>query len=104
MKYVYQTESMDALRLTFEQMLEEIDRLNEELGRADEANLELYDEANELEAALDRLRETYEQDMFDAAEDYLDLERSYNVLSDQYVDLYDHLLDEDSIGTIPFSR
>ena len=100
MPYTYQNEDMDALRLTFEEMLYEIEFLKTALDNADAANIELYDEANELEDALERLREEYDQDMFDAAEDYVELERSYNILAEQYVDLHDWLMDDDFVGII----
>ena len=100
MKYTYQNEDMDALRLTFEEMLHEIEFLKAALDNADEAVIELYEEANDLEARLNRLREEYDQDMFDAAEDYVELERSYNILAEQYVDLHDWLMDDDFVGII----
>jgi len=97
MSYNYQSDDMDALRVTFISMLEDINDLRQSLSDADDANLELYDEANELEAELDRLREMYDQDMFDAAEDYVELERSYNQLADKYIDLHDWIHDEDFV-------
>jgi len=100
MSDIYQNDDMDALRVTFEDMMFEIETLKDDLTDADAANLELYDEANELEAELDRLREMYDQDMFDAAEDYVELERSYNQLADKYIDLHDWIHDEDFVDIL----
>ena len=100
MSDIYQNDDMDALRVTFEDMMFEIETLKDDLTDADDANLELYDEANELEAELDRLREMYDQDMFDAAEDYVELERSYNQLADKYIDLHDWIHDEDFVDIL----
>lgn len=100
MSDIYQNDDMDALRVTFEDMMFEIETLKDDLTDADYANLELYAEANELEAELGRLREMYDQDMFDAAEDYVELERSYNQLADKYIDLHDWIHDEDFVDIL----
>lgn len=84
MKYSYQTEDMDALRLTFERMIEEIDQLNEALDNGDEAIMELYNEANDLEQKLNHLRGEYDQAMFDATEDYVELERDVAYWKEAY--------------------
>ena len=136
MSYDYQTDDMDALRITFEDMMFEIESLKANLDDADVAIVELFDEANELEAQvhklkdqliclrekydqdmfdaaneyeleirtledhLDRVREEYEQVIFDQQEDYVELERSYNILAEQYVDLHDWLMDDDFVGVL----
>lgn len=91
MSYNYQNDDMDALRVTFEDMMFEIENLKDELDDADEAIVELYNEANELEAALDRYREQHHQVVFDMEEDYIDLERDYNELSKQFGELFDEV-------------
>ena len=47
MNYNYQSDDMDALRVTFFSMLEDINDLRQSLSDADDANLELYDDAIE---------------------------------------------------------
>lgn len=89
MKYDYQDDNMEALRLTFEEMIDEIADLRSKLSEADDSITELYHEANDLERELRLLRERYDQDMFDAQEDMIELERSYNSLVDDYNALYD---------------
>ena len=42
----------------------------------------------------------FEVDMFDAAEDYVELERSYNQLADKYIDLHDWIHDEDFVDIL----
>ena len=102
MSYNYQNDDMDALRVTFEDMLEDIHALQQEISileqehedemtAADDAIVELYNEANELEAELDRLREHHHQVVFDMEEDYIDLERDYNELSTQFGELFDEV-------------
>ena len=102
MSYNYQNDDMDALRVTFEDMLEDIHALQQEISileqehedemaTADDAIVELYNEANELEAELDRLREHHHQVVFDMEEDYIDLERDYNELSTQFGELFDEV-------------
>ena len=81
MSYNYQNDDMDALRVTFEDMMFEIENLKDELDDADEALVELYNEANELEEELDRYRAHHHQVVFDMEEDYIDLERDYNELA-----------------------
>ena len=88
MTYEY-TDDMDALRVTFEEMLSEIDDLRGELSEADDAIMELYTEANDLERELHLLREEYHQAMFDAEEDYIALEQELNALAADYNELYD---------------
>ena len=76
MSYNYQNDDMDALRVTFEEMLEDIHALQQEISileqehedemsEADDAIVELYNEANELEAELNRYREHHHQVVFD---------------------------------------
>jgi chromosome segregation ATPase len=102
MSYNYQNDDMDALRVTFEDMLEDIHALQQEISileqehedemtAADDAIVELYNEANELEAELDRLREHHHQVVFDMEEDYIDLERDYNELSTHFGELFDEV-------------
>jgi chromosome segregation ATPase len=102
MSYNYQNDDMDALRVTFEDMLEDIHALQQEISileqehedemaTADDAIVELYNEANELEAELDRLHEHHHQVVFDMEEDYIDLERDYNELSTQFGELFDEV-------------
>ena len=88
MTYEY-TDDMDALRVTFEDMLTEIDDLERELSEADDAIMELYNEANDLERELRLTREAFDQAMFDAEEDYIDLEQELNALAADYNELYD---------------
>ena len=88
MSYNYQNEDMDALRVTFEDMMFEIENRKDDLDDADDAIVELYNEANELEAELDRYREHHHQVVFDMEEDYIELERDYNELSKQFVELF----------------
>ena len=80
MSYNYQNDDMDALRVTFEDMMFEIETLKDDLDDADDAIVELYNEANDLEAELDRYREHHHQVVFDMEEDYIELERDYNEL------------------------
>lgn len=102
MSYNYQNDDMDALRVTFEDMLEDIHALQQEISileqehedemaAADDAIVELYNEANELEAELARLREHHHQVVFDMEEDYIDLERDYNELATQFGELFDEV-------------
>lgn len=102
MSYNYQNDDMDALRVTFEEMLEDIHALQQEISileqehedemsEADDAIVELYNEANDLEAALDRYREHHHQVVFDMEEDYINLERDYNVLAQQFGELFDEV-------------
>lgn len=95
MSYDYQNEDMDALRATFEDMIDEIADLRIELSEADDAIMELYHEANDLERELHLLRERYHQDMFDAQEDMIELEREYNALYDATVEAVHPDFDED---------
>ena len=91
MSYDYQTDDMDALRITFEDMLFEIESLKDSLDDADEAIVELYHEANDLERELDRLRAHHHQVVFDMEEDYIELERDYNRLAEEFSELYDEV-------------
>lgn len=89
MFYKYQVDDMDALRDTFENMLEEIDDLKMDLDAADVALVQLYNEANDLEAELNRVRDEYDQLLFDTHEDALEQDRRYNALVADYNTLYD---------------
>lgn len=95
MKYTYQNDDMDALRVTFEEMIDEIADLRNQLFEGDEALITLYNEANDLERELHLLREQYDQDMFDAEEDLIELEQAYNLLVRDYNELIDDTIDED---------
>lgn len=82
-KYAFNDSDAEALRKTFEDMLEEIHDLQAKLVDADNANLELYDDANQLEAQLIRLRQAYaemDQALFDLTEDYVELEQEYRLI------------------------
>lgn len=82
-KYAFNDSDAEALRKTFEDMLEEIHDLQAKLADADNANLELYDDANQLEAQLIRLRQAYaemDQALFDLTEDYVELEQEYRLI------------------------
>ena len=82
-KYAFNDSDAEALRKTFEDMLEEIHDLQAKLVDADNANLELYDDANQLEAQLIRLRQAYaemDQALFDLTEDYIELEQEYRLI------------------------
>lgn len=82
-KYAFNDSDAEALRKTFEDMLEEIHDLQAKLADADNANLELYDDANQLEAQLIRLRQAYaemDQALFDLTEDYIELEQEYRLI------------------------
>ena len=91
MSYNYQNDDMDALRVTFEDMIFEIESLKNDLAGADDAIMDLYNEANDLERELHLLREHHEQSMFDATEDYIELEREYNELAAQFAELFDEV-------------
>ena len=109
MSYDYQTDDMDALRTTFEDMLEDIHELQQEISileqeyedemvRGDEAILKLYNEANDLEAEvhaledhIERLRAEYDQVIFDQQEDYIDLQQEYNALARDFNELFDEM-------------
>ncbi len=91
MSYDYQTDDMDALRITFEDMMLEIESLKDSLDDADEAILELYYEANDLEAELDRLRAHHHQVLFDMEEDYIELQREYRALELSFNEMLDEL-------------
>ena len=91
MSDIYQNDDMDALRVTFEDMMFEIETLKDDLNDADDAIVELYNEANELEAELDRYRAHHHQVVFDMEEDYIELERDYNELSKQFGELFDEV-------------
>jgi predicted nuclease with TOPRIM domain len=91
MSYDYQTDDMDALRITFEDMMFDIESLKDSLDDADEAIMELYHEANDLEAELDRLRAHHHQVVFDMEEDYIELERKYNALARDFNEMFDEL-------------
>ena len=91
MSYDYQTDDMDALRITFEDMLHEIEFLKNSLDTADDVIVELYDEANELEAELDRLRAHHHQVVFDMEEDYIELQREYKALELEFNEMLDEL-------------
>lgn len=91
MSYDYQTDDMDALRTTFEDMMFEIESLKDSLDDADEAIVELYHEANELEAELDRLRAHHHQVVFDMEEDYIELQREYKALERDFNEMLDEL-------------
>ena len=102
MSYDYQTDDMDALRITFEDMLEDIHALQQEISileqehedemaEADEAIVKLYNEANELEAELGRLRAHHHQVVFDMEEDYIELQREYNALELEFNEMLDEL-------------
>lgn len=97
MTYEY-TDDMDALRVTFEEMLSEIDDLRSELSEADDAIMDLYHEANDLERELHLLREQFDQDLFDAEEDYIALEQELNALARDYNELYDAAVEPVSDG------
>jgi|DEB0MinimDraft_6_1074348.scaffolds.fasta_scaffold45032_2 predicted nucleic acid-binding Zn-ribbon protein len=95
-KYAFTDSDAEALRQTFEDMLEEIHDLQAKLVDADNANLELYDDANQLEAQLIRLRQAYaemDQALFDLTEDYVDLEQEYRLI----VEVDEQLLSEEEI-------
>jgi chromosome segregation ATPase len=102
MSYDYQTDDMDALRITFEDMLEDIHALQQEISileqehedemaEADEAIVKLYNEANELEAELGRLRAHHHQVVFDMEEDYIELQREYKALELEFNEMQDEL-------------
>lgn len=91
MKYTYQDDDMSSLRRTFEDMIDEISTLRGQLSEGDDTIMELYNEANDLEDQLFRLREHHSQSMFDAEEDYLELERDYNELAEQFTSLFDEV-------------
>lgn len=93
-KYAFTDNDAEALRKTFEDMLEEIHDLQAKLVDADNANLELYDDANQLEAQLIRLRQAYaemDQALFDLTEDYVELEQEYRLI----VEVDEQLLSEE---------
>jgi len=93
-KYAFNDSDAEALRKTFEDMLEEIHDLQAKLVDADNANLELYDDANQLEAQLIRLRQAYaemDQALFDLTEDYVELEQEYRLI----VEVDEQLLSND---------
>lgn len=93
-KYAFNDSDAEALRKTFEDMLEEIHDLQAKLVDADNANLELYDDANQLEAQLIRLRQAYaevDQALFDLTEDYIELEQEYRLI----VEVDDQLFSEE---------
>lgn len=93
-KYAFTDSDAEALRQTFEDMLEEIHDLQAKLVDADNANLELYDDANQLEAQLIRLRQAYaevDQALFDLTEDYVELEQEYRLI----VEVDEQLLSND---------
>lgn len=87
--YDYTGDDQLALRETFLEMIDEIDYLRGELSEADDALVELYNEANDLERELHLLREHFDQAMFDAQEDYIALEQQLNALAVDYCELYD---------------
>ena len=109
MSYDYQTDDMDALRVTFEGMLEDIQAMEVEIAmlqeehdnemfEADEAIVKLYNEANDLEAEvhaledhIERLRAEYDQVIFDQQEDYIDLQQEYNALARDFNELFDEM-------------
>lgn len=77
-------------------MYDRIEDLKTKLGRADEALVELYNEANDLEEEINiledhyaRVKEEYEQIIFDLQEDLVDSQQDYNILSEDFSDLAD---------------
>ena len=87
--YDYTGDDQLALRETFLEMIDEIEYLRGELSEADDALVELYNEANDLERELHLLREHFDQSLFDAEEDYIALEQELNALARDYNELYD---------------
>ena len=87
--YDYTGDDQLALRETFLEMIDEIEHLRSELGEADDAIMDLYHEANDLERELHLLREHFDQALFDAQEDYIALEQQLNALAADYCELYD---------------
>ena len=92
------SENADNLRDAFEDMIEEVSTLRAavaglkgDLANADRANIELYNEANTLEAFLESLREEHnrltrrynhlDQQYFDLTEDHAELEADFNVFN-----------------------
>jgi archaellum component FlaC len=75
-------------------MYDRIEDLKTKLGRADEALVELYNEANDLEEEIntledhyERAQEEYEQIIFDLQEDLVDGQQDYNELMEMYAEL-----------------
>ena len=92
------SENADNLRTAFEDMIDEVSTLRAavaglkgDLANADRANIELYNEANQLEASLESLREEHnrltrrynhlDQQYFDLTEDHAELEADFNVFN-----------------------
>ena len=78
------------LRVAFDLLVNEVAELKTQVGdltfelaAADEANLALVDEANELEASLEALDESYET----LSEQYIEVAQEYEDLAANYIDL-----------------
>jgi archaellum component FlaC len=77
-------------------MYDRINDLREKLGLADEAIMELYHDANDLEEEINTLEDhygrvqlEYEQIIFDLQEDLVDSQQDYNILCEEFSDLED---------------
>lgn len=83
-------DTQNQLRVAFDLLVNEVAELKTQVGdltfdlaAADEANLALADEANELEVKLETLTDNYET----LTEQYIEVAQEYEDLAANYIDL-----------------
>jgi len=108
--YIY-SDNADALRQSFEDMLDEIADLRGQLSSGDVAIVELFHEANDLEAERDRWRDRYtdlktdhdtleqtaahfQRQLEELSYDFLALQRAYQQIQGLLSELFDEVEDD----------